>query len=225
MKAVILAAGIGKRLGDLTKSLPKPMIRIFDKPILEYIINDLVKSGFDEICIVIGHYGEQIKQYFGNGERFDSRITYVTQMDYNGTADATLYAKDFVGNEMFLLHLGDAINPDALEKYSGDMFNDKTDASIISVKIEDSMKMNVGNIEVDGNNVIKISEKSQTSESNLAWAGVVIFKNIGIFEEIKKMTISPTGEYEITDAINMMILDKKIIRNYICETSIDVGTE
>ena len=64
MKAIILAAGLGKRLRPITNSIPKPMIKIYDKPILEYIVNDLVNFGFDEICIVIGYNGNQIKKYF-----------------------------------------------------------------------------------------------------------------------------------------------------------------
>ncbi|MBC8251115.1 MAG: NTP transferase domain-containing protein [Candidatus Nitrosopelagicus sp.] len=186
MKVVILAAGVGKRLGNLTENIPKPMIRVFDKPILEYIVNDLVNSGFNDICIIIGHYGEQIKQYFGSGEKFNVKITYVTQIEYNGTADATWYAKDFVNDEKFLLHLGDAINPNALRKYTKNMLDDEADVSIISVEIEDSMKKKVGNIEIDGNSVVKISEKSEINKSNLAWQELHFLKTVKFLRKSKK---------------------------------------
>ena len=79
MKVILLAAGLGKRLEPVTSSLPKPMISVSGKPILEYIINDLKKSGFTDYCIVIGHLGEKIKKYFGNGAAFNIHISYVEQ--------------------------------------------------------------------------------------------------------------------------------------------------
>ena len=72
MKAIILAAGVGKRLRPITNSIPKSMIKIRNKPILEYIVNDLVNFGFNEICVVIGHHGNQIKKYFGCGDKFSA---------------------------------------------------------------------------------------------------------------------------------------------------------
>ena len=82
MKAVLLAAGIGKRLVPITKSVPKPMIKICGKPIIEYIVNDLVKSNFNEICMVVGHESYQIKDYFNN--YYDNvEISFVIQEQPN----------------------------------------------------------------------------------------------------------------------------------------------
>ena len=224
MKAIILAAGIGKRLRPITNSIPKPMIKIYDKPILEYIVNDLVNFGFDEICIVIGYNGNQIKKYFGSGDKFNAKISYVIQKEYKGTAYAVMCAKDFVGYDKFLLHLGDAINPDALKEHVNDMLGGESDIDIISTKIDVSKAKYVGNIKTSGDYIVKITEKSPQSTSNLSWAGVALFKDNRIFKKISELNPSNTGEYEITEAINNTLSEGTVVKNHICKKSIDVGT-
>lgn len=224
MKAIILAAGVGKRLRPITNSIPKSMIKICDKPILEYIVNDLVNFGFNEICIVVGHHGNQIKKYFGNGNKFNAKISYVIQKEFKGTAHATRYGKDFVGYDKFLLHLGDAINPDALKEHVGDMLGDESDIDILSTKIDISKTKYVGNIKTRGDYIVNITEKSPRSTSNLSWAGVAVFKDNRIFKKIDELNPSNTGEYEITEAINNTLSEGTIIKNHICKKSIDVGT-
>ena len=224
MKAIILAAGLGKRLRPITNSIPKPMIKIYDKPILEYIVNDLVNFGFDEICIVIGYNGNQIKKYFRSGDKFNAKISYVIQKEYNGTAYAVMCAKDFVGYDKFLLHLGDTVNPDALKEHVNDMLEGKSDIDIISTKIDVSKAKYVGNIKTRGDYIVKITEKSPHSTSNLSWAGVALFKDNRIFKKIDELSLSNTGEYEITEAINNILSEGAVVKNHICKKSIDVGT-
>ena len=124
MKAVILAAGMGKRLKPLSDLVPKALLKIHGKPVLEYIVNDLIQNNFDEICIVIGHHGDKIQEHFGNGQKFGAKISYVVQPQLLGTANALNHASNFVGNEPFLLHLGDAINPNALQNYTKKLLSD-----------------------------------------------------------------------------------------------------
>ena len=224
MKAVILSAGEGKRLKPTTDFMPKTMIKISGKPIIEYIINDLLKFGFNEICIVIGHRGNQIKSYFGDGTKLNAKISYVVQKELKGTANATNSARNFVCEEPFLLHLGDAINPGALEENIENMLNNDADINILSTPILPSKVSKVGNIETDGNNVIRITEKSPKSKSNLSWAGVAVFKSNFIFKIIDKLQPSLSGEYEITEAMNNALSYGFKIRNHVCKKSIDAGT-
>ncbi|MGI0009833.1 MAG: sugar phosphate nucleotidyltransferase, partial [Nitrosopumilaceae archaeon] len=135
MKAVLLAAGVGQRLRPITNSIPKQMISIGGKPLLEYIINDITSLGFDKICIVIGHHGNQIKNYFGEGRRFNATIEYVTQQEYKGTADATNYARKFVGKDKFLLYLSDTIIPKRLHEHVQYMLTEDSEANILSAKV------------------------------------------------------------------------------------------
>jgi glucose-1-phosphate thymidylyltransferase len=223
MKAVLLAAGKGERLQPLTNKISKQMITIAGKPFLEYVINDIVRLGFDDICIVIGHLGNQIQDYFKDGRKFNAKIRYVTQKEFKGTADATNYAREFVGSDKFLLYLTDTLIP-GLENYLKNMLNQDPEIEILSAKIDDSEISSAGNIELDGDYVKEISEKPKHSKSNLAWAGIALFKSNLIFKIIENLKPSFRGEYEITDAMNQVLQNNKKIKNHICERYIDSGT-
>ena len=132
MKVILLAAGLGTRLEHLTSFLPKSMILVSGKPILEYIINDLKKSGFTDFCIVIGHLGEKIKKYFGDGSAFNIHISYVEQEIFSGTASATKLARNFVNDTSFLLYLADTIILKNLTTHLENMINSNYEMSILS---------------------------------------------------------------------------------------------
>ncbi len=222
MKAVLLAAGIGKRLDPITKSVPKPMIKICGKPIIEYIVNDLVKSNFNEICIVVGHESEQIKDHFNNYDD-NVEISFVTQDEYKGTAHATYCAKDFVKNDSFLLYLSDTLIPFEINFLLSKMIK-LEEISILSSENFANVSMSVGNILVEKNYVHQISEKSHTLKSKLAWAGVAFFNDSSIFNIIENLPLSSRGEYDITEAMNLMLKNNVKIRNYFCKEFIDCGT-
>jgi len=222
MKAVLLAAGKGERLRPITLETSKQMIKIAGKPFLEYIINDLKKSGFDEICIVTGYLGNQIKDYFKDGSNFDVKIEYVTQEEQKGTAHALQCAKSFVGNDPFLVYLSDTIIPN-VDDYIKKMIDDKCEISILSSEIE-SETANIGNIKIKDNFVTEITEKSGQSDSKLAWAGVAFFKNNSIFEILEDQKPSHTGEYEITESLNLALQKNHKVRNHTCHRFIDCGT-
>lgn len=224
MKAVLLAAGLGKRLLPITKSIPKPMIMIAGKPLLEYIIEDLTKSGFDEICLVVGHLRNHIEDYFKDGSKYNVKISYVIQHDFVGTASATKLTKSFVNEEPFLLYLADTIIPYNLEENLQRIISNDSEIGLLSAKIQKNNIKNVGNIEVKDDFVIKINEKSLDSKSDLGWAGVAFFKSNYIFEIIDELNPSFRNEFEITEAMNLMLNHNRKIRNYICEKYIDAGT-
>ena len=224
MKAVLLAAGKGSRLEPITNHIPKQMIKIASKPFLEYIIDDLVRCGFDEILIIIGHHGDQIKKYFQNVLKFNNKIQFVTQKEYKGTGDAIKYAKQFVGNNKFLVYLADTIIPYKLKDYLEELVADNDDISILSSVIQQSKISSVGNILLENEYVINISEKPLETKSNLAWAGLAFFKDGYIFEVLEDLAPSLSGEYDITEAMNLAILHNKKIKNHLCDKYIDSGT-
>ena len=113
MKAVILAAGKGTRMGALTEELPKPMLPVEGKPILEHIISGIAAQGVREICLIIGWKAEVIQKYFSDGSSLGLNITYTTQEVQDGTGKAPELAKEFVGDDTFLLTYGDIlVRPD-----------------------------------------------------------------------------------------------------------------
>ncbi len=223
MKVILLAAGIGNRLLPITESIPKPMIGIAGKPILEYILDDLIISGFDDFCIVVGHQANQIKNHFKNWNRSGIKITFVTQNSLLGTADALSCAKDFIHTENFLVYLSDTLIPN-LPNILNKIKNNDSDISLISSQNYSNPSNSIGNIVTTGNIVTHISEKSNSSNSTLAWAGIAFFKDNSIFDIIKKLNLSKTDEYDITEAMNLMLKNKKIIQNFTCDEFIDCGT-
>lgn len=108
MKAVIRAGGKGTRLRDITKDeIPKPMIPILGKPLLEWQIEKCKENGITEIILIVGHLGNHIKEYFGDGTAWDVSVSYVEEKEPLGTAGAFFFLKDMIGNEDFLMVYGD----------------------------------------------------------------------------------------------------------------------
>ena len=224
MKVVLLAAGLGKRLEPMTSSIPKPMIMISGKPILEHIIVDLKKSGFTDFCIVIGYLGDKIKSHFGDGTSLGIHISYVEQENFSGTASATKLAENFVHDDSFLLYLADTIIPKNLENHLQNMIDSDFEICILSSETDQLKIGNVGNIEVKADYVLKITEKSIISKSNLSWAGIAFFKNNYIFKIIENLQPSQRGEFEITEAMNLILIHNRKIGNFTCKKYVDAGT-
>jgi len=225
LKAVILSAGRGTRIKSLEENLPKGLIPINGKPILEIIMEDLKTVGFTEFILVIGYKGELIKQYFGNGKNFGISINYVFQENQFGTADALLQTQELVKNDSFLVHLGDAINPNALKNSFSDMLDSKYEVSLLISHIKNSQNKSVGSIKVENDLIAKIAEKTKIKNADFFWAGVALFKNTKIFSKIKLLKPSHTGEFEITDALNELLNDNIEIDSFVCDKSIDAGTK
>src|SRR5213079_1903484 len=108
-KAVLLAAGRGTRMRELTADLPKPMIKVRGKPILLHIIEGVQAAGIKDFLIVVGYYGDAVRSYFGDGTCFGLRIKYATQLVQDGTGRVVDLARDFVCEAPFLLSYGDIL--------------------------------------------------------------------------------------------------------------------
>ncbi|MFX0035787.1 MAG: bifunctional sugar-1-phosphate nucleotidylyltransferase/acetyltransferase [Candidatus Hermodarchaeota archaeon] len=207
MKAVILAAGKGKRLMPITSSRPKPMIPLANKPMLEYTILGLKNSGINEILLIVGYKEEVIREYFGNGQdKFNININYITQEKQLGTGNAVSFAKDFVNNEPFLLMYGDLmIDPkifkEVLEKFN----NAKIEGLISLLEVNNPQEFGVISLNSDGY-VERITEKPipELNLGNLVNAGIYIFDPL-IFKAIERTKKSIRGEYEFTDSMQILI--------------------
>ncbi len=216
MKAVILAAGEGKRLRPITSTRPKPMIPLAGKPLLEHTILGLKAAGINEVLLIVGYKEQQIKDYFGNGiDKFNIKIEYITQEEYLGTAHATGYAKDFVNNETFLMMYGDILVDPNVFKEVVEKFNDTKPEGIISL-IEVNNPQEYGIITLDSDGYVqKITEKPspELKLGNLANAGVFVFDSL-IFKAIEMTEKSVRDEYEFTDSMEILIegLKGRIIR-------------
>lgn len=202
MKGVILAAGKGSRLYPVTHHIPKPLLPLANKPTLGYAFDRLKEMGITDICIVVGEMGPQMKEFLGDGSQYGISLSYVTQTEPKGLAHAVGFARDFVAAEPFVLYLGDAVYGEGFEKHAR-RFEESGCANLNIVKpVPDPSRFGVAN--VDGERIVKLVEKPKEPESNLAMAGLYFF-GPQIWSVLPDLQPSARGEYEITDAIQMLV--------------------
>ena len=210
MKAVVLAAGEGTRLKPITLTRPKHLIRVGGKPLLEHCLNALKAVGIEETLIVIHYMGDAIRTYFGDGKNFGLRISYVEQKEVLGTGNAVSIAEPYV-KEDFVLVYGDLLfSVDALKKVVAIHEKEKPAATMAVVPVE--KPENYGIVELENSRVKNIIEKPSRDKAptNLANAGIYVFST-EIFEKIKKTKASVRGEWEITDAISLLLKEKTVL--------------
>ncbi|WP_292467482.1 bifunctional sugar-1-phosphate nucleotidylyltransferase/acetyltransferase [Methanolobus sp.] len=202
MKAVILAAGEGKRCRPLTLTRSKVMLPVANKPILEHVINALVKNDIKEIVLVVGYKKERIMDYFEDGINFGVKIKYVEQKAQIGTAHAILQARQIIGEDegKFIVVNGDNII--GQDTISALINGSEGDATILVCKKDDVS--NCGVIVAKGKDVKEIIEKPKTLVSHLINTGIYLLTQ-DIFDLIEKTQISTAGEYAITDTLQSMI--------------------
>ncbi|MHA1275605.1 MAG: bifunctional sugar-1-phosphate nucleotidylyltransferase/acetyltransferase [Candidatus Helarchaeota archaeon] len=227
MKAVILAAGEGKRLRPLTYTRPKPLIPIAGKPHLQIITEYLKSAGISEIIFVVGYKKEQITDFFKNGSQFGLKIDYVTQDVQLGTGHATLCAQELVKSEPFILINGDIILSAKILTQLIQHYNTYSQKSIISgVKVPDPSSYGIIYFDAQTGVAQKIVEKPSPEnlpEEPLTNAGLYIF-NPSIFAAIEETPKSPRGEVEITDSIQLLIDNGEILKVFqINDFWIDIG--
>lgn len=205
-KAVVLAAGRGKRMGDLTSHLPKPMLRVNGKPLLEHILERLRAAGFESALIVTGYRAETIEGYFAG---YSMPLTFVRQDTLNGTATAALLARKFAGEDPFLLTFGDIlIEPEDYRDAVRLMASSEVEGVVAVKRVEDPYQ---GAAVYEANRrVTRIIEKPPRGTSSTNWnsAGMYAFRP-GVFEELQRVPVSERGEYELTSALSQMLINGK----------------
>lgn len=202
MKALILAAGKGTRLFPATKSTPKPLMPLAGKATLSYIIDEIVISGISNIGLVVSEDNyNQISKFIKNNYS-DLEINLIIQDKQLGVAHAVKISKDYIKDDDFILYLGDNLFENGINNLVKKFSNSKN--NIISLKsVADPRKFGVAEIDAK-ERLIRITEKPKVPKSNFAVTGIYAFKNI-IFDYIDRIPISERGEYEITDAIKLLI--------------------
>ena len=211
MKAVVLAAGEGARLQPITLTRPKHLISIGGKPILEHCLTAIKACGISEIVIVVHYMAEAIREYFGSGEKLGLKIEYAYQKGVLGTGNAAGVAEPYVDGD-FLLVYGDLLfTAEALKKVLETHNRKKPSATLSVVHVERPEDYGIVELKDDGR-VKRIIEKPRREEAptNLANAGLYVFSP-EIFEKVKRISASSRGEWEITDAIGLLIKEEKTV--------------
>ena len=209
MKGVILHGGTGTRLRPLTYSDVKQLLTIAGKPTSEYGLEQMRQIGIKDLSIVIGAVGgEEVKKYYGNGDKWECKIQYVYQEKPLGIANAISLCRDITGPDDFLVYLGDNVIQDSLGDAYEKFQSKKYDAFLILVPVKDPSKYGVAEI---GNDLVTgLKEKPREPMSNLAVTGIYFLRET-VYDYIDKLKPSARGEYEIMEALQAMIEDGKKI--------------
>jgi NDP-sugar pyrophosphorylase family protein len=210
--AVLLAAGRGTRMGQLTATRPKPLLPVRGMPIIEHILLGMRAAGVEHAVIVTGYLGDQIESYLGDGNRLGISVSYRRQELAHGTAKALLLTRDLLGDEPFMLSWGDIIVD--REEYAAlaQRFATTPCDAILSVNPVDDPWRGAA-VTVDGDwRVQSLVEKPPRGTARTRWnnAGIFIFTKL-IFDYAEKLQPSERGEYELPQAIGAMIADGRII--------------
>ena len=210
-KAVVLAAGRGTRMRELTAVVPKPMIAVRGKPVLQYIIEGLRDAGIRELLVIVGYHADTVQNFFGDGSRDDVSIQYATQTVQDGTGRVLDLARNFVGDSPFILSYGDILVDPANYKRVIDLGKD-VEGVVTVTRGEDVTKGGAVFVN-DQMELVDLREKSQPGEVKSPWynAGLYAFRP-SIFEFTVKLKPSPRGEYELTDAIRGLAQSRKKVK-------------
>jgi NDP-sugar pyrophosphorylase family protein len=210
-KAVLLAAGRGTRMRDLTLELPKPMIEVRGKPILLHIVEGLRGAGVTDFLIVVGYRAEVIEKFFGDGSSYGVRVKYQTQVVQDGTGKVVELARDFCGEDPFILSYGDILIDPA---------NYRTLATLQGEEALVSVKHNPGEVSKGGAVFVNehfeltdLREKPKPGEPTSPWynAGVYTFRRT-IFDFTARLERSIRGEYELTDAVRSLAQSSRKVK-------------
>ena len=202
MKSIILCAGKGTRLRPLTHTSAKHLIPIANKPVLFYAIEAIRDCGVKDIGIIIGETGEDIKNELREGSKWGVNISYIEQKEALGLAHAVSVAKDFLGEEKFLMYLGDNLLKNGVENYAEKFIQGNYNAFVLLNEVDNPRQFGVA--ELKEGRVVRVVEKPKEPVSNLALIGVYFFDK-NVHQAIKSIKPSARGELEITDAIQWMI--------------------
>jgi glucose-1-phosphate thymidylyltransferase len=203
LKTLVLSGGKGTRLRPLTFTLAKQLIPVANKPILGYVLDQIAETGIADVGLIIapdtGHY---VKEYVKDGAQWGFKVTYIPQEPL-GLAHAVKTAQTFLGEENFVMCLGDNLQGQGIVNLVKRFEQESLDALILLKEVEDPTKFGVASLDEKGN-VVKLIEKPKDPPSNLAVVGTYLFTN-KIHQAIERIKPSWRGELEITDAIQEMI--------------------
>ena len=223
MKALVLSGGKGTRLRPVTYSLAKQLVPVANRPILFYVLDNIIQAGITDIGIVVSpETGEDIKRAVEMYRTRDARFTFILQEAPLGLAHAVKISRDFIGDEPFVMYLGDNLIGSGIGNFKEKFLSENPDALILVKEVEDATQFGVVEFDQEGK-VMRLVEKPKFPPSNFALVGVYFFSP-AIFEAVEKLTPSWRGEYEITEAIQELINSgKKVIAEYLESWWLDTG--
>ena len=181
----------------LTQNRPKVMLPIANKPIVEYLLIEAKAAGVTEFIFIVGYCDEQVRDYFGKGEKWGVDISYSEQRKQLGTADAIRMVENRLDDKFLVINGDVVIGRDDIKN----LMNGSTNTMSV-IKVEDPRDL--GMVELDDDKVVNIYEKTQHPSTFMANAGLYLF-TLEVFDAIAQTEKSPRGEYEITDSLQLLM--------------------
>ncbi len=205
MKALILAAGKGTRMRELTESLPKPMVQVKGVPILERIITGMRdEAGIKEFFLIVGYKKEIVQEHFGDGSKLGVSITYGEQVVQDGTGKAPEIAQEWIGSDRFLMSYGDILIDAPDYAFLTSEFTAPADG-VIALKAGEDLKKG-GAVVLDDNDwMLQLIEKTDNPPPNAYYNAGIYLLSPRIFEHTATLEKSARGEYEFTDALTGLV--------------------
>lgn len=213
MKGLILSGGKGTRLRPLTYTRAKQLIPVANKPVLIRVIETIRDAGITDIGIIVGDNGAEIQDAIGSGDRWGVQLTYIQQPAPLGLAHAVKTAQPFLGDDSFVLFLGDNVIQGGISDLIRDFANHNWNSQIVLKAVDDPRSFGVAALRPDGS-IERLIEKPKDPPSNLALVGIYMFDH-RVFEAVNAIQPSWRNEYEITDAIQWLIEHGCVVRPHI----------
>lgn len=205
MRALVLSGGAGTRLRPLTHTSAKQLVPVANKPVLFYVLEDIAAAGITEVGVVVGvdAAAEEIKEAVGDGSQFGLSVTFIPQDKPLGLAHAVLIAREFLGDEDFVMYLGDNFIVGGISSLVEEFRHNRPDAQILLTKVPNPSQLGVAELDEDGR-VVGLEEKPKEPKSDLALVGVYMFTPV-VHDAVRSIEPSWRGELEITHAIQWLI--------------------
>ncbi|WP_395104412.1 glucose-1-phosphate thymidylyltransferase [Actinomadura sp. SCN-SB] len=203
MKALVLAGGSGSRLRPITHTSAKQLVPVANKPVLFYGLEAIADAGIREVGIVVGDTAAEIRAAVGDGSSFGLTVTYLPQEAPLGLAHAVLVAREFLGEDDFVMYLGDNFIVGGITGLVERFRRERPDAQIMLTRVKDPRAFGVAEVDASGR-VIGLEEKPERPKSDLALVGVYMF-GPAVHAAVAGLTPSWRNELEITDAIQALI--------------------
>ncbi len=212
MKALILSGGRGTRLRPITHTSAKQLLPVANKPILFYGIEAVKEAGIKNVGIVVGETKNEIKNAVGRGKKWGINVTYIEQDKPLGLAHAVKISQDFIGNDNFVMYLGDNLIKDGITSLVKEFEKTRPNAQILLARVPHPEQFGV--VDLKGKKVLRLVEKPKRPKSDLALVGVYMFDK-NIFKAVNNIKPSWRNELEITDAIQYLIDHNFTVRPHI----------
>ncbi|MFF3289542.1 glucose-1-phosphate thymidylyltransferase [Streptomyces sp. NPDC003023] len=211
MKALVLSGGAGTRLRPITHTSAKQLVPVANKPVLFYGLEAIAEAGIIDVGIIVGDTADEIRDAVGDGDRFGVKITYIPQEKPLGLAHAVAISRDFLGEDDFVMYLGDNFIVGGISGLVDEFRTERPDAQILLTKVPDPTSFGVAELDGSGR-VVGLEEKPKEPKSDLALVGVYLFTP-AVHEAVRSIEPSWRGELEITHAIQWLIDRQRDVRS------------